>query len=293
MEFVEKLKQHLNKKGALVSVAQGKNKLTKKDAFKNKFNWTYDEIVAEFNSLENFLKELPKRGFTNGAIMGFRFDHGTSTRVDAQTKLNFGPEYDNPPITNNNNHTQTSMGSPENNNRPQPSGALGYTQVPQYEFINLKVQEQRHADIVRQLSQAEKDRDQAQSDLRIEKEKAWDLERKLSMVEEKWEMKLERIQNSNKKFFETEAGKQAIEAIKEIGGQLAGAMLAKGSPQAVGMGNPMADLPAIKQELINAVIELNEEETNALNQTAKALKLEGFLDYLTQFVAQAFTEIPK
>src|SRR5690606_1645144 len=172
--------------------------------------------------------------------LSLRKKHGSTTQLEGEVKLKFKNQEDN--STESHNTTTQTQQSMENQ-ASQPQLAMGYTAIPQTELISLKVLQERYTDIVDKLKLAEKERDQAQSDLRMEKERSFGLERKLETIEDRHLLAIEKVEANNKKFFDTDAGKEVITGLAASMPQIIEAIKPRQSGGAVGMGNPVTTLP--------------------------------------------------
>lgn len=258
-QFYAEIEKHLKSKNGLIAVMKGNNKLQKTNGNNNKFNFSLDDVLQHASSVEAFIQSLPSKGFGNGSVLIFRKQHGNTTAYVSETELKFA-----------NDTQETALNTPAINPtvNPQPmeqpkqsthAASMGYAQVPQYDLITLKVKEERYADLVEKLAKAEKERDKAESDYRMEREKAFVLERKIETMEDKFELKLERELNNKKGFLDTESG-QALAglAINKIDGVIA-AFKGGGSQPQMSMGNPLASFSAKKQAFIEMLKDTPDE----------------------------------
>jgi hypothetical protein len=272
-KFYAEIEKHLKGKNGLIAVTKGNSKLQKSFGNGNKFNFTLQDVLAHANSVEAFIQALPSKGFGSGSVLIFRKTHGNTTAYVSETELNFSEpqqQLSGPTPTTNSNPQQTTepMEQPKTPSATPATAAMGFTQVPQYELITLKVKEERFADLVEKLAKAEKERDKAESDYRMEREKSFTLERKLETIEEKHELKLEREINNKKGFLETESGQAlAGAAISNLDKILLA--IKPQSASAVGMGNPLASLSQQKQAFFEALKEMPDEILPYLQKAAE------------------------
>lgn len=288
-KFVSEVEKHLKKPSGFIAVTQGKNKLTKPNVNKNKYNFTLQDVLAMAPDVETFIKQLPQHGFTDGAIMIFRLKRGGSTHLLSETILKFGSQQLSAPViqpeqtASPTNPTPTMQHTPITPPVPSaPQAAMGYTQVPSHEWINLKVKEERHADLIERLNKAERDRDKAESELRMEKEKTFGLERKLETIGDRHELAMERLEKDRKGFLETDSGREVI--------GLAGSLLPKlidslDNKQhqigAGGMANPLSSASPAKQTFVQELVSYPDEVVPILQQVAyHAMNTDGFHEAL-------------
>lgn len=293
--FISEVEKHLSKPTGLIAVSQGSLKLTKPGVTKNKHNFTMQDVLSMAPDVQGFIQQLPSQGFTDGAIMHLRLQRGASTHLVHETKLVFGAntaqlsapiesisqqQPAHPPTQTSHPPIQTPM---HNQQQSMPQPAMGYTQVPQHEWINLKVKEERHADLIERLSKCEKDRDKAESELRMEKEKTFGLERKLDTIADRHELAMERLEKDRKGFLETEAGKEVI----GLAGRLP-EMIQALKPQLPqqnmgGMANPLANAGAEKQQFAAELASYPDMVVPLLKKVAyHSLNTDGFYEALEQ-----------
>lgn len=282
MEILELLKKHLAKPKFVVAVTQDDNKLSRPNAKVDKYNWSKEDIVQHFGSLENFLKSLKDYGFTNGTIISFRRRTGQTTILIKRVVLKFKGDEET------DNQNQIMLNEEENSDSMQKShqtqeqmdssksNGLGYANVPYHELVTLNVMRERYSDLSDKLRRAEKERDKAETDLRLEKEKTFELERKINTLEDKWEMKLLKKDLEKKSFFDSEAGLKILDSSKEIAQALAVGLGGFSTPKA-SLGNPMANLPESVQQIMVTISDWDEKHIELLGQTIHCIaNFEGF-----------------
>lgn len=293
--LVETLKKHFEKPNACISVVNGNKKLAKK-AKQNKYMWTKEDVLNDSGSYEQFLTSLPSRGFGHLSVLEFRFKVGTrSYNLEAEVTLKQKTaEAPKPQLAQ-----PTPNVNPQNNksmlyDNDAPKMQLGYVPVAQDALINLKLTEARYNDLSDKLRLAQKTADQAESDLRKVKADLEDKERKLNLIEEKYEWRLEQSAANNKKFYETETGQAVV-------GQLAGripeilsALKSSGNPQPA-LGHPiLANLTPQKEQLIAALNDAPDEFLDILKTIVDlSFSAPTFYDELTAFVALHTEEFNK
>lgn len=294
-KFVSEIEKHLSKASGLIAVSQGSLKLSKPNTNKNKHNFNMQDVLAMSpNGVEAFIKQLPAHGFSDGAVMTFRLQRGASTHLLSETTLRFGsqqlaapnlpteqPTIQSEPTANAPNPMQypptpqPAMAQPS-----MPQMAMGYTQVPQHEWINLKVKEERHSDLLERLNKAEKDRDKAESELRMEKEKTFGLERKLDTIADRHELAMERLEKDRKGFLDTEAGKEVIGLAGRIP-EMIQALKPQQQQIGGGMANPMTNLGPEKQQFVQELANYPDVVVPLLQKVAHhSINTDGFYEAL-------------
>lgn len=295
--FITEIEKHLKRPNGLIAVTQDKLKLTKAVSH-NKYNFNLQDVLGLAPSIEEFVKQLPHHGFTDGAVMSFRIQRGMTTQLVGRTVLKFAagansapveplapetPLYQKPDAV-----APTEILKPVQQIQPpmslasptMPQAAMGFTQVPQHEWISLKVKEERHADLLERLNKAEKSRDQAESDLRIEKERLFSLERKLETINDRHEIAMERLEKDRKGFLETEAGKEVIGLAARLP-EMIHAMKPQQQLPPGAMGNPLAGASTEKQAFANEFMEWPDEIIPVLKTVAQhVINTEGFYEAL-------------
>lgn len=276
---IQIIENHLKKPKGVIAVSQGDLKLQKPGATVDRFNFTYADVLAVAPSLEAFLKQLPQHGFTTGAILSLRYKHGQTTKLVAQTELTLTGTPSQPPMAMGAPAVQPPMPTlPAPEPAPAPSAqhipvpiapaaqppvaALGYANVPMHEFVSLSVLRERYNDVADAKARADKRADEAESALRIEKEKNASLQIKLDSIEDRHAFAIERTEADRKRFWDTDTGREVV-------GQLAGNIpqilaalrpqpqMAQLPPQA--LANPFAGMTEVRQAFIEAMGEVPDD----------------------------------
>lgn len=274
---IQTIENHLKKPKGVIAVSQGDLKLQKPGATIDRFNYTYADVLAVAPSLEAFLKQLPQHGFTTGAILSLRYKHGQTTKLVAQTELTLTGTPAQPPIAMGAPAVQPPAPSvPEPSPAPSaqhipvpaapiaqpPVAALGYANVPMHEFVSLSVLRERYNDVADAKAKAEKRADEAESALRIEKEKNASLQIKLDSIKDRHAFAIERTKADRKRFWDTNTGQEVV-------GKLAGnipQILAALRPQPQmaqlpqqALANPFAGMTEVRQAFIEAMGEVPDD----------------------------------
>jgi hypothetical protein len=155
---------------------------------------------------------------------------------------------------------------------PAPS-AMGYTQVPQHDWVSLKVKEERYKDLDDKLKKLEQELLDCKSDLRIEKEKRSTAELKLNTISEKKDFEKERALADKESAFDKLANNEALVSglgaalgkLPEVFSQM------KQTPGAVGMGNPLQGYSKEKQDFIKDLKEAPDGVIPLVNNTLWAI----------------------
>jgi hypothetical protein len=216
-QFIQHVTAHLRSKGGLIAVTQESNRLFNPHALNQKYNWSFDDVVKEFGSVEQMLIQLKDRGFSNGATLALRKKAGSTARTINSVTLSFDKKPEPKPIETPNSTKEQAMNPPStpttnHHTQQQMMPALGMSYVQEDVFLDLKLKALRFGDLEKANNKLEKDNDRLESDLRIAKEDNRALERKIETLEDRHSLKIERLEADKKKFWESESGKQAIEA---------------------------------------------------------------------------------
>lgn len=302
MDIYEIVKEHLKKPTGIIAVTQGSNKLQRPKVKHHKYNWNLKDILNVSSGVEDFFENYVKpKGFGNGAILSLRNTAGTSHKTkhtimlqikDAPTGLS------KPETTNKNSNNNNIMGHEDNTQQSSqnaPAGGMGYTQVPSHEFISLKVVQERYNDISDKLRRAEKERDEAESKLRSEKEKTLSLERKLDTLEDRHQLAIERLEVAKKGFLDTPAGQEAMKGLAASLPVIAESLVTRGQqPQqaaASGLSNPQVESP-VKQQFIKSIVVPSQDEVlEAMAVIMQAMNIDEMYAEETFEKAQSIVEL--
>jgi len=306
-KIFETIEKHLERGTAVIAVFQGKNKRQKPEARINKFLWSKADVLKDYASVEAFIKDLPNHGFTDGAILQLKRFEGRGAKTHAETILNFENTTPSTPVTPHQTPpvTETNKAPVMNTQQPQPQNvvpqpqvhmaapmpvAMGYTQVPQHDFVALKVKEERYLDLTEKLKKVESDLADAKSELRIEKEKSYAAEKKLETIIDRKDFEKQKAladkEGALDKLMNNEAivnglgtllGKvpETLEAMKGGGGN------------PVALGNPIANFSETKKQLVSQIQSLPDNVVMLLINTATGLTTEDqFAAYLQEGLNQ-------
>ncbi len=220
-----------------------------------KYAFSESDILETYGSIENFINKLPDKGFGDGTNVVLRKCYGDSYHNLEKVELIFN-EVNNVMANNIEAPVQPiSVASvPQSYVQPQspamamPSVGMGYASVPQNEWLDTKVKEQRFNEIEFQLKKVQEELLDAKSKLRVAEEQKNNLQLKLDTAKERHELNLEKALRDKKGFFETPSGEKVMEVVGMAMPQLL-AMATK--TPAVGMGTP--NLSQAKQQLISVI----------------------------------------
>ena len=288
---IEIIDEHLNTKRYAIQIYQVNNKLAKATT-SNRYNWTREDILKEASTLKDFLLALPNKGYSSGTTIALRKPNGNGYVTTGETTLNFSNEAKQTAqsTTPMNNNPSAPITKPEAAYSPQPPQmAMGYAALPQDEIISMRVKLERYDDLRDKCSRVEKERDKAETELRQEKTKLWDLERQLSLIQEKHEFQILVADKDRKGFFESDAGKeflsQGMQALPQLAAAFSGGRQAQ-MPQ-VGMGNPTEGFTEMQTLFVNEVKNYPDEILDTLANTATALiESPQFTEYIESGLSQ-------
>lgn len=262
MTNIEQIDQHL-RNGNFIAVSNGNKKLSKPNVTIGKFNFSLEDVLKESPSVEAFLKSLPNKGFGNGSIMHFREHRAGAIRTMSVNgkegiELTFADQ-PNSALASPAAHTTPQPSQPmQNQYTPpapaptQPTGAMGFTQMPIHELVSLQVQKERHHDLQRDLEQARKDRDQAQSELRTAKEKEASLQIRLDGIEDRHKFDIERAEANQRKWFDKIEPNKLLEQMPHLAGVIT-ALKGSVAQSQIGMGSPIPQMSEPKMNFVEVL----------------------------------------
>ncbi|MFK8297350.1 hypothetical protein ACI76O_05400 [Capnocytophaga cynodegmi] len=256
-ELIDKVSNFLNQHHLnVISISQGSKKLSKSTAPRNAFKT--EDINQIFGGFENFFKELPKQGFTDGTTLALRRlyeNGGTGSYHNIETiTLNFSKQEENQetmiPITE-------QQPSPPIYQPPMPvASAMGFVQVTQNELVRNEVIRERFEDLKKENAKLDEELKDAKSEIRQLKDENFSLRLKLDTSEEKHQVDLKRQELDKKGFWESEAGSNIVGALGQVLPMVAERMMQSpttGMVPALAMPN----VSEIKQEFINIISDPN------------------------------------
>lgn len=234
----------------VISVNQDNRKLSKESA--PRYSFSLKDIEQSYGSVENFIKYLPEQGFTENVkiILRIYYPNTNSYRNKETLSVNFKKQAMNT--------STTILPTPQPavpSANPFPNWGMGYTQVPQMEWIGSEVRKERFEDLKKELERTREELLDAKSKLRIAEEKAASLKISLDTAEEKSELKLQKELLNKKGFFESPAFEKISEGLGAILPVIAEKMTLANATPAIGMGAPQTS--EVKQQFINIILSPN------------------------------------
>ena len=302
-DFFAIISKHLEHPKGVIVIEQNGYKLKKEGEKNNKYNWSLNDILKVASNVEDFIDQLPNKGFTNGATLNFGVLEGNQNRYRHQrdTTLHFPDTLNTENTTQNTQKMQTN--TPQQMAAPQQQNAVvngsPHVYVPQFEYLNLKVKEHRfdeleyqhkkaYSDLEERYKEVKKQAEKAESDLRKEQEKTNALDQKLAIIYDKHEHELQKAKDSAKGFLDTETGQSLAGSLGAALPNIFDALGRIGSKQtaSVGMGVPVENLRPLQQQLLNEVKQYPDLALQILSQTGKALiDVDGFAEELQKTLA--------
>jgi hypothetical protein len=285
-EFFTKVQNHLKRTDNFIAVSDlNGNKLVKGGSvLKNQ--WNNEDINKQFGDFNGLMNALPSHGFKDTVTVKLsqkvnRTGKIPTTRlicsIDVQLKNDTPKTQPTPPQQEQPLKTNT-MHPPQAPALQAPQPSLGMADI-----VSLKVKEERYNDMIERNRKIESELEDVKSENRTLKEDKRDLERKLDTLEDRYELKIERLEASQKKFWETETGKEALNAGIQILPQLAASLKGSTAPvSALGAG--------ISQEKMQFLSELEkdsfpDEYLKVLGSVAyHIINTAGFDEELTQML---------
>ena len=183
----------------------------------------------------------------------------------------------------------------QHNTPPQPvaPAAMGYAQMPIHEVVSLTVMKERYAEMVEQKARTEKQRDEAESNLRIAKEKEAALQIRLDSIEDRHSFAMERAEASQKKWLDKLEPNQVLEALPALSGLIT-AMKGNGAAPQVGMGNPMPQLSEDKTNFLQTLKQVPDDLIPLLESFVYHIMTnENYRNEVTMYLNSMDQQIPQ
>lgn len=286
-QFYSNIETFLQTKGSFIAITQGSNKLAKPNATINKYNFSLEDINTISGSVAAFIESLPSKGFTTGAQLIRRRTNGSTFKPLQSTELTFN-ELKTPEPQTEVQQPQIQLAAPlvQQPVAPQTASNMstnGNISIPQHEYVSLKVKEERTEELRSRLHRAEKERDTAESELRIEKEKNHTLTRKLETIKDKHEIKIERVKSDQKGFLDTDTGKEVAVGLAGALPQILEAL--KPKAPAVGLAGAIGEMSMQKKQFINELKNIPDEYLQLLGTVVHhSMHTQGFIEELQQLI---------
>lgn len=263
-------------------IYQGENSLKKTKAPKQ--YWTQEDVEGLFGSVENLLKSLSKKGFTNGTKIQLvrLYANGGKHNIGEPMVLNFPNQItEKEEVTNQMQENHNSLNTintmqPQPAFMGQPQYGMGFTQVPTSDFVSLKVKEERMDDLKNENYRLKEEIAETKSELRKERDEKRSLQLRLDTLEEKHSLEMKKAELDRKSFFESPGFEKVSETLGTILPPIIQSQTQKSSGGLAG-----ADLSPIKQQFVMLIQnnELTDRELQLClkfieNQRSKKQKIE-------------------
>ncbi len=294
-DAIQIIEEHLQKSNHAVKISQGSKKLDNGDAI-NKYDWTINHILKNHSNVEEFLKSLPKKGFTSGATLKLTTGNGSNFKSVGSIDLQFSEETISRTQTPNPTPTPQPVAHQPNpahqnmNHQENPMAMMGYVTTTQQEIVDMKVKCARFDEMRDQLDRTRKERNKAEDECRAVTRKLEDAERKLSLINDKHEFEMLVAEKNRKSWFESDAGKQVLSEGMSALPQLAMALSKRGAGNEAltsGMGNPMEGMTEMQKVFASMINEYDDTTIELLSNVADAVKRDpNFFEYINQSLAQ-------
>lgn len=202
----KKIHELLTKPNHTLKISSKNLRLTKGKDKKKRFAYTLEDLLTEYHTIDNFLSEIAKKGFLEETVFTFRKMYGEGYhKLDEFTEDLTSYLEKSQDSTNNVIKTQepmsTFLAGPETGN---PNN-----QYPNAQFLGALVNSQRVDDYKTTLSKQEAELKDLRSENRLLKEDKHSLQRKLDTAEDKFELKLQKVEIEKTSFWESK-GFEAI-----------------------------------------------------------------------------------
>ncbi|MFL0063732.1 hypothetical protein [Tenacibaculum maritimum] len=264
-ELIKTLSTHLKAhKDNAVRVISNGQRLKKNDESVNKYAFTDADIQGRFESIDNFLITLYKKGFTDNVeflLVKMYSDKTHNTRYRNFNKITVDlteNTMQNSPITLSN-QQQTMQ-----NSLPQNLG-MGYLGAP--ELINKMVEAERGKDYKKTAEVLEEQLKDATSKIRILEEKNSSLEIKIATQKERSEIQRERDKLNQKGFLDSDAGNTVMETLGGMIPQVLEIFKPVAQAPNVALASPEITVSAIKKTVIEKIQSqaFSDEQTSIIN----------------------------
>lgn len=285
------INRHLESRTGVIAIVQGSNKFAKPWATNQRFNWTKQDVLKQApGGIEEFIKSLVNHGYSNGAKLIIRNMEGSSAKTKGEIELFFP----NTPQAQTPNTSQQVIEAPKQTTQqmetppvPQqqqpvqqmaaPVVALGYTQVLNEDWVNLKVKSERNSELKEKLLDLKTQIEDTKAELRIEKQKSYDAERKLETIQDRCDIKIERIEAGKKTILDNEKIMEGLGTLLGRAPEMIDSF--KPKPPTTGLGNPLQGFTAVKQQFIGQIQPVQDEYIPILSNTLIALlKVDGYAE---------------
>lgn len=274
----------------VIAVSFNGNRLSKETM--PKYLFTFDDIMKKFGGVEEMLDTLPEYGFGNGTKLDMKRKYGQgaslSPKVVESIELNFfppqAPAEELPMQQAMNTYGNTSPNKIPSQASgtvpPAPTGAvpmamqvpmsmgypnvgLGYTPVPNEEWVTQKVKGERYEDLKRDYDRLQGENlDLRKQILHLEQEKG-SLKTQLDTAELRADLNLKTELLNKKGFYESPAFEKITEALGAVAPMIAEKYMASSAPVAA-LAAP--ELSEVKKTFIAIISdpEISDEKVNEL-----------------------------
>lgn len=256
MNIRNELELQLNKPSHIVKVFDKKKglRLTKNSKVL-RYAYSKDDILEEFISFENFIKQLQIKGYLETTFLFQRIYTKNSTTYHTMKESVVNLEHQEPNMSVNNNNNQVSPVAPLPNFLGNPN-----TGAQSMQFLGAFVEAERSKDYKQRVSELEEKEKDYRSKIRRLEEENHSLKLKDATAEERGTLKLQKELLDKESVFES-AGFQKV--AEGLGGLLTHlpAFLNKGATPGQ-LGAPLENLSPLKSQVIEMLKTAKEDDVS-------------------------------
>lgn len=274
------LDHQLSKPSHIVKVEDKENNLRlKKDTALMRYAYSYEDLLNDFGSLDNFLNELAKRGYQ-------------------KTTFTFQRTYGTPDKTTYHTMEQKTIDFSELSQPHQTVPALNHQTAPAYQptntgnflagaqsmqYLGAFVEAERANDYKKRINDLEEDlRDEKSKRRRLEEENH-SLKLKVDTAEEKAQLTIQKELLSKKSVLESEGFQKLAEGLGGIIPQVLPALMNKPAAPQAALGSPASNLTVLQRQAVE-VIKSNGDDVSSLLIYLSQNMSKGLLETINNYI---------
>lgn len=277
-ELVHKIQGFLSLDGAnAIKIVFNGLKVSKAKGSLRRNAYSLEDITGKSGSVSQFLEELTEKGIDKNVQFTLVKMYGSENKTTYHTAEQFTANIKEETMHNQSQPAPAQSMQPPMNYSPTPFGLAAPA-----DMFGKMVDADRVKEYKEQIHEKKEEIKDLKSENRILKEENSSLKIKLSTATEKADLAVQKALLDKQGFLETESGGKMIEALGAILPKALEVVSPK-TPQAaaVGMGNPLAHLSPVKQQFVQRLQQVNDEQVVMFNYL-----LDNWTeDFKTEFVA--------
>lgn len=279
MNISDVLKNQLSKPSHIVKITDKVNGLRlKKASGLMRYSYSENEILEEFETIENFIQNLQQNGYENTSFL-FQRTYGGVDNATYHTMKEVTENLQT--YTSNNTNSAMTSNTPSPMQNQQPNFLAGTTPAGQnMQFLGAMVQSERAGDYLKKVNELEEDTKDYRSKIRRLEEENHSLKLKEATSQERTDLRIRQELLDKKGFLESDGFQKISDGLGALIPHIP-AFLNKGAPSA--LGAPLENLSPLKAQVFELIKNASEDDVSFVAYVLQNMDA-SLVDKLTQHI---------